>query len=177
MKRETRGRHKKSCTCGRCKKKAPIEITAARPTEAQAQAGEQGTPPPTPVKTLDEELKDLERDYRGFTSDTGAPALGTPNENTQEALEAEVAPETPRKEDPKKLITGYILLLVADIVLPKVICFLFKREKKPADIRLTAAEKKELGELADNAAMEIQLNISPLALFLIVLSVVYVSKT
>lgn len=75
------------------------------------------------------------------------------------------------------LITGYLLLLVIDLFIPSLLAFLFKKRGiKKEDLKLTQNEIKDLGPLADEVAKELTGKISPLTLFVLSISGVYLSK-
>jgi len=79
----------------------------------------------------------------------------------------------------KGLITGYVLLLFTDILLPAVMSVINNRftdedeHVTPAELRLSAKQMKDIEPIADKAAKEIALNVNPIILFFIIMTISY----
>lgn len=73
-----------------------------------------------------------------------------------------------------ELINGYMLILIIDTLVPRVLRFFSK--KQLSDLKLTSEEIKELEPLADVVAKKMLSKLSPETLFFIMLSVFYSQK-
>ena len=131
--------------------------------QSNAQADPQ-QPRPGQQRTLDDELKDLGEQYKE------APPL-TPPQGAQPGAAAPMA----------NLVSGYVLILVTDAILPAAIVFGLRRfgkrdDVKPDDLRLTEKEKNALEPIADRAASFILGSLNPVTLYLAVSGAMYLTR-
>lgn len=160
-KKSNAGRHKKDCICPKCeaKRQAPAEQVEVTPPHIEQ--------PKADVFTNREYLENY------------APA--------EMFSEYEIVPtsdpepeEAPRPEPKPHLVTGYLLLILVDTIIPLGLAFVGpKITKKPVTVRelkLTPDEKASLKELADAAAEQLNVNVPPLTMFLITCTMIYGSK-
>lgn len=84
---------------------------------------------------------------------------------------------------PEKLsfLNGYMLLVFSDFLFPTAINYFFKKKmkesgKKTKDLKMTPDERKNLEEIANEAAKEISLGMSPVQMYLIGCAIIYGSK-
>ena len=80
-----------------------------------------------------------------------------------------------------QFINGYMLLIVCDVFFPFIISKMFKKTmeangKTRTDLKMTAEERKEFEPLADAAAKELSLNLSPTQTFVFAMAFVYADK-
>lgn len=106
----------------------------------------------------------------GHGNDTGsegsAPAAGERKKRV---------PKDPPKPEYSNMITGYLLLVIMDMLIPSAICFAYNRftdkgKAKPIDpakLRMEQKEIKELTPIADEVAKSIGGGMSPLTALLI----------
>lgn len=77
----------------------------------------------------------------------------------------------------KEIISGFLLLLVIDIIFPNIIMFVnnkFAKEKiKSKGLQLTKEQRNELQPIADEVAKEIMLNASPILILTLALGSIY----
>lgn len=123
---------------------------------AQPRAGQQ--------RTLDDELRDLGQQYQQAPPPPPQPG----------ATPGAAAPMA-------NLVSGYVLVLVTDAVLPAVIVFGLRRFAKRDDVsaddlRLTDKEKNALEPIADRAASFILGSLNPVALYLSVAGAMYLTR-
>ena len=122
----------------------------------------QDTPPasgpgravPPQGKTLEEELNEVRDRYKATAAAPGAPVAPT-------------------------LISGYLLLVVVDAVIPEVIVFLLRRFGKRTDVkatqlRLSEDALKKLEPLADAAAAKLLVGMDPVTLLAVSMSAMYI---
>ena len=85
-------------------------------------------------------------------------------------------PTTP----PNNLLNGYLILLICDAFLPLIVVRIARARGNKGitskQLKLTAAEKKELEPIADAAAAQLLPSMSPVSQFLLAISSVYITK-
>ena len=129
------------------------------------------TPPSEETPGAD---SDLLKDLDSFVQQPTTP--------TEEATtEAPVLPDpTPEVAPASEYISGYVLLMICDFVFPFGISVFFTRvlkRKIDADkLQLTGKEFSKLEPLADAAARQISVQVSPLSAFALALASVYGGK-
>ena len=89
------------------------------------------------------------------------------------------APEPEPAQRPQ-VITGYLLLILVDTLIPLGLSFvapkITKKEIPVRELKMTKEERDSLLELADAAAEQLNINVPPLQLFLISCTMIYGSK-
>ena len=105
--------------------------------------------------SLDDELKKLQSDYVKREGKTA---------------------ETVTDVKQESFISGAMLLLICDSILPMGIQWITGRKGEVTDLRLSPAEKQELNPLADEVAKQIMKDMSPITQFALVMSAIYASK-
>lgn len=154
-KKETRGRHKKDCACPVCKQRRKKEANTEKEAIEKTQ---------TNVKGGKEDLDKFMNDY----AEAGVAGQAQPA----------AQPTTP----PKVLISGYLLLIVLDVLFPNIIKFVLSKfapkykKLNTSKIRLTKEEKEELEDSADEVAKILTQNANPIVVFFVSLSFMYTSK-
>lgn len=132
-------------------------------------------------------------DFSDFTPEISDQAIA-PGMQIQEDLfqeEEPTAKKKPRKKSVSKQadevqhISGYMLLLAVDLIVPTALMFLLPAKKKgmaispaerKASLKLTPEELNELKPFAEAAASSLNVNMSPVTLFLIFTGVMYAGK-
>lgn len=117
-----------------------------------------GFTPPGKVDAFAEELAALQTAYK--------EAGPTPNAAPVEG--------GPVPDGEKPYISGYVLLMVADVLFPPLVGFLFRRDVTA--LRLTKEERDKLEPIADRAAMDVLGGLSPTALFFSTTFAIYAGK-
>lgn len=107
-----------------------------------------------------------------------------------ESIEAEISAmnsdyatvEMPTQEEApqRSLISGFMLLMVADALIPSLFSFVYSKVKgKKIDsrkLRLSKQEREEMRELADEAAKFMLLSLNPVSQLAIVMGAMYFGK-
>jgi hypothetical protein len=100
---------------------------------------------------------------------------------TQDQSAAQNAPEGQKIPEATVVINGYMVLVIADFVIPSLISIALPMfSGYTIDTKVLKLDKQERAELkpfADEAAKSLVLNMSPLQLFLICLGSMYTEKT
>lgn len=161
-KKETRGR-----------KPLTEEEKAARKAEKEkAKQGESGT---GAGATGSGDTKDAKNDLLSDLSKYKTVNNGNGTQTQQ-------APQNEVKIDMSKFVSGALLLIVMDAILPGVICLALSfadRKYKYLDkrkVRLTREEKEELEPFADEVVKVIFLKVNPVIGFFVVSGILYGSK-
>lgn len=99
----------------------------------------------------------------------------------KEEVNKEVPPGVDTPPAPtSNLLNGYLILLICDAFLPLVVVKIAHARGNKGittkQLKLTAAEKKELEPLADACANQILPSMSPISQFLLAISSVYITK-
>lgn len=129
-------------------------------------------------------------DLNDFKSSVQQAPDPLPNDNSAfnefTAGSQEQNPQQPQQtQEPQASakITGYMLLLVVDIIVPGMLIFIWKKARgkkaeniQKSDIQLTHDEKNDLKELADQAAQQLSISMNPIAAFSITVLFMYGSK-
>ena len=92
--------------------------------------------------------------------------------------------EMPTVEDApqRSLISGYMLVMVCDALIPSFVTFIHSKVKKGRKridsnkLRLTSQEREEMKELSGEAAKFLLLTMNPLSQFVIVMGAMYFGK-
>lgn len=86
-------------------------------------------------------------------------------------------PRKKSKFSQKTVISGYMMLMIIDLVFPNIVVMLYNKLKggdlQASDLQLTSEQKEELQPLADEAAKSLSMEINPMYLFLISLGTYY----
>ena len=146
-------------------------------------------------KTIEREQAAKQNSENGATGASGNPVGRQPNRQLDMVEEIkklnseyQKAPEakkgvtdsnisSPPVQEQKVYISGTLLLIICDAAFPLAIGYLFGKNKdQRAAMKLSAQEKAELKEVAEEAAKEIMKNMSPLAQFALAMSATYISK-
>jgi hypothetical protein len=159
---ETRGRHKKSCTCDRCQtKKANVSdndnsYTAQDKTNTTQDKQGINNPKITDTNPLDlSEFKKVD-----ISSDS-------PN---------------PTEVNATRYLTGSLVLIMIDAVLPSIIVKLMSianpkyKSIKTKSIKLSKEQKDDLEPLANEVVKTLTVNMSPTSAFVVCLSLIYGSN-
>lgn len=140
-----------------------------RPRKDGAETGNQTIPPVTGKKTPGKQTSIIDE-------------LKAAGEEVQERTAKEQAvtasPAAPAST-PAEWVSGQLLLLLCDTILPPLITAIAKRrgiKVTVKQLRLTADEKKDLSELADEAAKVILPTMNPLTAFFLAMGAMYMSK-
>jgi hypothetical protein len=94
-------------------------------------------------------------------------------------ISSENTPIQENKIDASKYLSGALLLLLIDAIIPSALCYLIPKGKKLKDIntlKMTKDEIKSLEELADECIKSLNLQMSPLEAFLFGLTFTYGTK-
>lgn len=89
--------------------------------------------------------------------------------------------EPPGSVNTAQYISGSLLIMVINLVIPNILVFLIKRYKKKSKItakhiRLNKEEKDELIDLADEAAKHMSMHLNPVTLFFVAIGTTYLAK-
>lgn len=95
--------------------------------------------------------------------------------------EAPANPGTAPQPGAPSMISGYLLLLLVDAIVPEVIAFVMRRWGKRPDVkgsqmRLNDDERKQLEQLADAAAARLMAGMDPVTLFGFAVAVMYIAR-
>lgn len=100
---------------------------------------------------------------------------------TQDQTAAQTAPEGQKIPEATVVINGYMVLVIADFIIPSLISIALPMFSgysiDTKKLKLDKQERAELKPFADEAAKSLVLNMSPLQLFLICLGSMYTEKT
>jgi len=103
-------------------------------------------------------------------------------------IKRETNPQPQQKKPTKKkakfakktIISGYMMLLIIDLVFPNVLIFAYNRIKgtnlSATDLMLSSDQKSELEPLADEAAKSLSMEVNPMTLFLISMGTFYAAN-
>lgn len=140
-----------------------------RPRKDGAEPGSKPTPPPAGKRTPGTQTSIIDE-------------LKAAGEEVQEKTATEQAAAAPAQapaSNPAEWVSGQLLLLLCDTILPPLIAAIAKKrgvKVTAKQLRLTADEKKDLSELADEAAKVILPTMNPLTAFLLAMGAMYMSK-
>ena len=157
IKTETRGRHKKDCTCERCLTKKGI-ASPASPANPASPAG-------------------------SFESGRSISDSNPLNLDEFKKVEGVNQSSTPEQVNAGKFITGGLMLICVDALLPatiiKVLSIFDKDLKtiKTKEIKLSSEQIEDLEPLANEAVKGIVMTMSPMSAFLTALMMVYAGNT
>jgi hypothetical protein len=105
------------------------------------------------------------------------------NPGTNQQPQEKNKPKRKRKSkfDQKTIVSGYMMLMIIDLVFPNVVVLLYKKLKgdtniTASDMQLTLDQKEELQPLADEAAKTLNVEVNPMYLFLISLGTYYTAN-
>lgn len=77
----------------------------------------------------------------------------------------------------KEVISGFLLLLIIDIIFPNIIMFINNRYAKTKiksnQLQLSQTQRNELQPIADEVAKEIMINASPVLILILALGSIY----
>lgn len=175
VKKETRGRHKKNCNCDKCVSRYGVRDengnsvnTPQEPKEKQTFNSSASNP------TFDVEMN-VDDAFDNAISTFKNSGKQEQNGNDQSQRDFEYQERTTTQ------ISGLMLLTIIDMVAPflmvKIFGFFDKKYAKvdTLDMKLDAAEKKDLEEVADIVAKE-YVNMSPSVLLVVCLGSLYFTK-
>lgn len=157
IKTETRGRHKKECTCEKCLAKKGI----ASPASPANPASPAGT----------------------FESGRSISDSNPLNLDEFKKVEGVNQSSTPEQVNAGKFITGGLMLICVDALMPatiiKVLSIFDKDLKtiKTKEIKLSSEQIEDLEPLANEAVKGIVMTMSPMSAFLTALMMVYAGNT
>lgn len=178
QKKETRGRHKKNCTCKKCLLKYPerLDLLTEKTEEPKKEI----------IPEVKAEIPEIAKNANPVTEnitvrdfDNMGSMLNEYN-NTQSKEDENISEYNQQIETPKEqkyIIKGRMLLFLIDAVIPEGIVFLYnkirKKNIKAKDIRLDEDEKKELESLADEVAQTIGGATNPLTALIVSMALIY----
>lgn len=158
IKTETRGRHKKDCTCERCLAKKGISQDRVNTASPAIPAG-------------------------SFESGRSISDSNPLNLDEFRKVEGVNQSSTPEQVNAGKFITGGLLLICVDALMPatiiKVLSIFDKDLKtiKTKEIKLSSEQIEDLEPLANEAVKGIVMTMSPMSAFLTALMMVYAGNT
>lgn len=156
IKVETRGRHKKDCTCEKCQAKKGLPVTASSATTSSSASFESGR----------------------SISDTNPLNL-----DEFKKVDGVSTSSSPEQINAGKFITGGLFLICIDALLPsaiiKVMSIFDKDLKtiKTKEIKLSSEQIEDLEPLANEAVKGMVMTMSPMSAFMTALMMIYAGNT
>lgn len=159
---ETRGRHKKECTCDKCKAKKVNLSDSDNSSTAQDKANP---------------IQDKSGSTNSKITDTNPLDLS-------EFKKVELSSDSPNPAEvnASKYLTGSLILIMIDAVLPSIIVKVMSminpkyKSIKTKQIKLSKEQKDDLEPLANEVVKTITVNMSPTSAFVVCLSLIYGSN-
>jgi hypothetical protein len=159
---ETRGRHKKDCNCDKCKARKGELSDSNNSSTAQDKAN-------------------TTQDKSGLNN----PKITDNNPlDLSEFKKVEISSDSPNPAEvnASKYLTGSLILIMIDAVLPTVIVKIMGminpkyKSIKTKQIKLSKEQKEDLEPLANEVVKTITVNMSPTSAFVVCLSLIYGSN-
>ena len=161
-----------------------IRVATEVPEEEKPEA-----PAEEPIPPVIDPVNDFEEFTPEFSQYAAAPGQQI-EEDTFQDEQTPGKKKTRKKSSSKQAdevqhISGYMLLLAVDLIVPTALMFLIPKKKKGAQIsqaeqkarlKLTPEEINELKPFAEAAAAQLNVNMSPVTLFIVFAGVMYAGK-
>lgn len=162
--------------------KEPVKIITPEPEAPKRGRGrpkKENTP--TPGAGAGEPKNERKKNVSGKSLFDELRERGKQYSEPKEEPGREVTPGVDTTPPPtSNLLNGYLILLICDAFLPMIVVRIAHARGNKGittkQLKLTAAEKKELEPLADNCAAQLLPSMSPVSQFLLAISSVYITK-
>jgi len=130
--------------------------------------------------TQPDSLKEVENLLIGYTE---KPIVNTETESTKKRgrkpknFQPEPEPEQLQTIGDNPMLSGSMIILMIDLIIPNLICFagnrFTKKKIKPQRLQMTSKQREELEPIAEKVAQQMALKANPMAVLIISLLGIY----